>query len=121
MGAGLAKACKDRWPEMFREYVTRCQDGRLEPGVLHLWKGADQWVLNFPTKGHWKYPSQLNWIVNGLDNLERNYRAMGITDINIPLLGCSKGKLDPDDVIPLIKDKLGYKHDLSVRLCINHA
>lgn len=121
MGGGLAKVCKDRWPEMFREYRQRCDDGRLEPGILHLWKGPDQWVLNFPTKGHWRWNSQLDWIDKGLANLARNYEAMGITDLNIPLLGCSKGKLDPDDVIQLIKDHLGYRRSLTVRLCTHHA
>ena len=119
MGAGLAKECKARYPDMFREYVRYCNDGLLEPGKLHLWKGPSQWVLNFPTKGHWRYPSELRWLETGLENLERNYARMGITQLNMPLLGCRNGGLSPDTVIPLIKHYLGYKADLRVNLCMN--
>ena len=66
MGKGLAKECATRYPEMLVKYKRLCNDKLIRPGILWLWKAQDKWILNFPTKDHWRYSSQYEWIELGL-------------------------------------------------------
>lgn len=117
MGKGLAAEFKKRYPEMFKQYQALCQDGRLDVGMLWLWKAPDQWVLNFPTKTHWRQPSKIEYVEAGLMKFVRNYDAKGITEISFPRLGCGNGGLNWDDVRPLMHELLAplpirvYIHD----------
>ncbi len=103
MGKGIAKAFKDRHPEMFSAYKRICDAGLLEPGKLWLWNSSDQWVLNFPTKVHWRNPSRLEWIEMGLDKFSAEYAHRGINQISFPRLGCGNGGLDWEEVRPLME------------------
>jgi O-acetyl-ADP-ribose deacetylase (regulator of RNase III) len=103
MGKGVAKAFKSREPDMFAAYKRLCDQKLLKPGKLWLWRGSEQWVLNFPTKLHWKNPSQLEWIEAGLEKFVQTYEAQGITEIAFPKLGCGNGGLDWDEVRPLME------------------
>lgn len=120
MGKGLAQAFKDREPAMFSAYKKVCEQGLLEPGKLWLWRGADSWTLNFPTKKHWRNPSKLDWIESGLKKFASAYEAQGIKDISFPRLGCGNGGLDWEDVRPLMEHYLQplpipiFIHDYSV-------
>lgn len=122
MGKGLAKSFKDRYPDMYSAYVSICEKGLLEPGKLWLWQGSEQWVLNFPTKKHWRYPSKLEWIEAGLDKFVREYESRGITEISFPRLGCGNGNLDWEEVRPLMLRYLAplpipvFIHDHSVSI-----
>lgn len=103
MGKGIAKAFRERYPAMFGPYKRLCDDKLLEPGKLWLWQGEDHSVLNFPTKVHWRSPSQIEWIELGLQKFVDSYEARGITSISFPRLGCGNGGLDWDDVRPLME------------------
>ncbi len=103
MGKGLAQAFKDREPAMFTAYKNVCEQGLLEPGKLWLWRGADSWTLNFPTKKHWRNPSRLDWVEAGLKKFVSAYEAQGIKEISFPRLGCGNGGLDWEDVRPLME------------------
>src|ERR1017187_6326366 len=74
MGAGIAKEFKKRYPEMFVEYAKLCRKGQIHVGEVWVWRdsGHPEFIVNFPTKDDWKLPSQLNWIVAGLDNLKNH-------------------------------------------------
>jgi len=106
MGKGIAKAFKDRYPEMFSAYKRICDAGLLEPGKLWLWNSSDQWVLNFPTKVHWRNPSRLEWIEMGLDKFRAEYANRSINQISFPRLGCGNGGLDWEEVRPLMEHYL---------------
>ena len=106
MGKGLAHAYKKRYPQMFKQYKQYCDDGLLEPGKLWLWKGDNQWVLNFPTKRHWRNRSKLEWIEAGLKKFVDNYESKGIDQISFPKLGCGNGNLDWDEVRPVMEHYL---------------
>lgn len=106
MGKGLAKAFKSREPEMFVRYADICADGMLTPGKLWLWRGAKSWTLNFPTKVHWRNPSRIEWIEEGLQKFRSVYRDQGIREISFPRLGCGNGGLDWADVRPLMEHYL---------------
>lgn len=124
MGKGVAAAFKDRYPAMFEAYKRICDAGELEPGKLWLWQGPQQWVLNFPTKKHWRNPSKLEWVEAGLDKFVRTYEYRGITDISFPRLGCGNGGLDWEHVRPVMERYLGnlsipvYIHDYSYEVGI---
>jgi O-acetyl-ADP-ribose deacetylase (regulator of RNase III)/uncharacterized protein YwgA len=95
MGKGIALEFKKRFPEMFEDYVRRCADGKVKLGEPYLYKRlTPPWILNFPTKGHWRSVSNLVDIARGLKYLEEHYRAWGITSIALPPLGCGHGQLE---------------------------
>lgn len=103
MGKGLAAEFKKRYPEMFKRYRELCRADRFHVGQLWLWKGPDQWVLNFPTKEHWRNPSQISYIQAGLQKFVESYQERGITEIAFPRLGCGNGGLDWGEVRPLME------------------
>lgn len=106
MGKGIAKDFKEREPQMFAAYKRICDKKLLTPGKLWLWKGTNSWVLNFPTKIHWRNPSKIEWIEAGLRKFVANYEALGINEISFPRLGCGNGGLDWEDVRPLMEQHL---------------
>ncbi len=102
MGKGIAKEFKQRYPKMFVEYRTLCDKHQLIPGALHLWRGPDKWVLNFPTKTTWKKASKIEYIEEGLATFRDNYTRLGIRSIAFPPLGCGNGNLNWAEVKPLM-------------------
>jgi O-acetyl-ADP-ribose deacetylase (regulator of RNase III) len=120
MGKGIAAAFKARYPDMFVAYKRICDAGALEPGKLWLWQGAEHWVLNFPTKKHWRYPAKVEWIEAGLEKFVAEYSRRGITDVSFPRLGCGNGGLDWDVVRPVMERYLAslpinvFIHDYTV-------
>jgi hypothetical protein len=103
MGKGIAREFKDREPAMYARYRQICDARELQPGKLWLWRGADNWVLNFPTKVHWRQPSRLEWIEQGLQKFLASYEDLKIREISFPRLGCGNGNLDWADVQPLME------------------
>jgi O-acetyl-ADP-ribose deacetylase (regulator of RNase III) len=120
MGKGIAKAFRERYPVMFKEYKKLCDQGDLEVGNLQLWKGGDRWVLNFPTKTTWRLPSKIEYIEKGLQTFVANYERMGIVSASFPPLGCGNGNLDWAEVKPLMERYLSrinipiYVHNVHV-------
>jgi O-acetyl-ADP-ribose deacetylase (regulator of RNase III) len=103
MGKGLALAFTARYPNMVIEYKRLCASHELRPGQLHLYRAEVPWVLNFPTKDHWRSPSRLEYIERGLEHLVISYAAWGIVSIAFPQLGTGNGGLDWDDVQPIMR------------------
>lgn len=106
MGAGIALECRLRWPAMHTRYVELCTQGRIQPGLLWIHKAADRWILNFPTKEHWRLPSRERYLHLGLQKLATTWRDRGITSIALPLLGADKGGIDPERSLALIQEYL---------------
>ena len=108
MGKGLALKFKRIYPHMFEIYRDYCEQGRLEIGRLFLYKTRHKWVLNFPTKEHWRNPSCVEYIEAGLRTFTDSYAERGITTIAFPALGCGNGELDYEaQVKPLMEKYLG--------------
>jgi len=107
MGGGLAYQFKVRFPEMNKTYVAACKSNLLRPGMLSLHKeSTSRWILNFPTKDHYKDPSLMSYVENGLLKFVDTYEARGITSIAFPGLGAGLGGLDRDDVHVLFEKYL---------------
>lgn len=120
MGRGIALDFKRAFPAMFEDYAERCAAGSVRLGEPYLWRSidvqrctssspptSDQWVLNFPTKGHWRSRSRLSNIADGLDWLEARCEEWGIESLAVPALGCQNGGLRWEDVRPLLVERLG--------------
>lgn len=76
MGKGIALEFKRRFPDMYEDYLRACEKGEVRLGKPYLYKRATvPWILNFPTKGHWRSVSRLSDIVRGLDYLRTHYSA----------------------------------------------
>lgn len=107
MGKGIALQFRKAFPEMFEEYERLCKTNELQPGRMHVFdRGstlAPRYIINFPTKRHWKARSRLDDIVAGLDALVDELQSRRITSVAIPPLGCGHGGLDWAEVRPLIE------------------
>jgi len=106
MGKGVALEFKKRFPDMFKDYVKRCEVKQVRLGRPYLFKRMfPPWILNFPTKDHWRSVSRLQDIIEGLRYLQQNYKAWGITSLAVPPLGCGHGGLEWRVVGPTL-----YRH-----------
>lgn len=101
MGKGIALVFKLRYPSMFEQYQKYCKQNLIAVGKLWIYKGepTNPWVLNFPTKTHWKLPSEYEYIEKGLQKFVDTYKEKGITSIAFPLLGANNGGLDKDKIM----------------------
>ncbi|SFP39747.1 O-acetyl-ADP-ribose deacetylase (regulator of RNase III), contains Macro domain [Butyrivibrio proteoclasticus] len=106
MGKGIALEFKKRYPSMFEKYKIACEKKKLKIGNLMLCYEADHWALLFPTKEHWRNPSRLEYIEQGLMKFCNTYAEYGITSIAFPKLGCGNGELNWDVVKPLMEKYL---------------
>lgn len=108
MGKGIALDFKKRFPEMFEDYVGRCKRGEVRLGEPYVYRYlTPPWVLNFPTKDHWRSHASLDDIVRGLQFLIAHYREWDITSLAVPPLGCGNGQLEWAIVGPTLYRYLG--------------
>lgn len=108
MGKGIAKTFKQVYPDMFSRYQRLCETDQLKVGKLWLYKTDHKWILNFPTKVHWRQPSKPEFIEAGLKAFVSSYATQGVSSIAFPRLGCGNGELDwPTVVQPMMTKYLG--------------
>jgi O-acetyl-ADP-ribose deacetylase (regulator of RNase III) len=107
MGKGIALMFAERYPENTRSYAAACRAGEVRIGRMFVTPAGElngpRWIINFPTKKHWRHPSHLEWIQQGLEDLVQVIQERGIRSIALPPLGCGNGGLDWRDVRPLIE------------------
>ena len=117
MGKGIALVFKLRYPKMYDLYKDHCKSNLIGIGKLWLYKGEVNapWVLNFPTKFHWKYPSKIEYLEVGLQKFCDSYKAQGITSIAFPLLGAHNGGLNRDEVL-LVMTKYLEKCEIPIEI-----
>jgi O-acetyl-ADP-ribose deacetylase (regulator of RNase III) len=108
MGKGLALQVKEKYPEVFKIYETACKKHLVSVGKILPIKANDgKLVINFPTKKHWKYPSQYIWIRQGLIDLS-SFLEQNKISISIPKLGCANGGLDWKRIKNYIYEELDH-------------
>lgn len=96
MGKGIALAFKNAFPENFKIYEKACKERKIDIGrllITETGKLYPRYIINFPTKVHWKNPSKYEYIELGLKDLIRIIREYNISSISIPPLGSGNGKL----------------------------
>lgn len=120
MGRGIALQFRKAFPDNFKAYETVCKRGELQPGHMFTFDTGSltnpRYIINFPTKRHWKGKSQLADIESGLKALVTEIRLLGIRSIAIPPLGCGQGGLDWAEVRPRIERALEAVPDVRVLL-----
>ena len=117
MGAGIALQFKKAFPDNFKLYEKASKAGKIQVGKIFVTETGKitnpKYIINFPTKQHWRYPSKLHWIKEGLIDLRNFIIQKKIKSIAIPPLGCGNGKLKWKDVKPLIVDAVSGIDDLT--------
>lgn len=95
MGKGLALVFKKRYPDNFAAYATACRTGACRIGRVFAFRSAadSRLIINFPSKRHWRNPSQLGYIRVGLRSLRQTLKQQGINSVALPALGCGEGCL----------------------------
>ncbi|MCX7099464.1 MAG: macro domain-containing protein [Methylococcales bacterium] len=118
MGKGIALQFKQAFPDNFSHYQKACKAHTVQPGSMLVVATGNlfnpRWIINFPTKTHWRAASQLAHIEQGLDDLLRVIREHNIRSIALPPLGCGNGGLDWRQVQPLIEASLADCPELEV-------
>ena len=98
MGKGIALQFKKAYPAMYDAYRKAAKAGKVRLGHMHVWPTGQmtgpKYIINFPTKGHWKSSSKLKDIESGLADLIAVIGRLGIESIAVPPLGCGNGGLD---------------------------
>jgi O-acetyl-ADP-ribose deacetylase (regulator of RNase III)/uncharacterized protein YwgA len=107
MGKGVAEHFKRRFPAMFEDYKSRCDQKAVRLGEPYLYRDpSGVQIVNFPTKDHWRSPSRLVDVERGLDYFASHAAEWGISSLALPPLGCGNGGLEWSEVGPLIFRKL---------------
>lgn len=116
MGKGIALQFKNRFPDMYEDYVERCERGEVKLGRPYIYRERlYPWIINFPTKKHWRSLARLEDIEEGLDYLEAHYREWGVTSLAVPPLGCGEGGLEWRIVGRVLYERLS-RFDIPVML-----
>ena len=120
MGKGIALQFKNKWPANFIAYAAACKAGQVRPGRMFVFDSGGlvkpNFIINFPTKDHWRGSSKIEFIRDGLVDLVAQVKRLGIRSIAVPPLGCGNGGLDWADVRPLIEAAFEALPDVEVRL-----
>jgi O-acetyl-ADP-ribose deacetylase (regulator of RNase III) len=120
MGRGVALQFKRAYPENFRAYEQACAANDVRPGRMFIFATGrmvnPRYVINFPTKRHWKAKSRIADIDVGLQALVAEVTRLGIKSIALPPLGCGNGGLDWAEVEPKIKDAFAASPEVTVLL-----
>jgi O-acetyl-ADP-ribose deacetylase (regulator of RNase III) len=120
MGKGIALQFKQAYPANFQAYKEACQRGEVRLGTMFTTEtglqDSPRYIINFPTKAHWRARSKLTDIQSGLADLRDVIRARDIHSIAVPSLGCGNGGLNWQDVRPLIIEALDDLTGLHVKL-----
>lgn len=119
MGKGIALQFKQAYPAMFRAYERACKAGDVQLGKVHVFDmgglaGGPRWIINFPTKGHWRAGSRKADIESGLQDLVATIHRLNIRSLAVPPLGCGNGGLDWAEVQPMINSALGQLPNVRV-------
>ncbi|MDR0379577.1 MAG: macro domain-containing protein [Candidatus Accumulibacter sp.] len=128
MGRGLAVKFKKAFPDNFKIYAEVCKKGEMRLGqvLVHDRHGNfdlftapenPRWIINFPTKMHWRSKSCIEYIETGLESLVEAIRSRGMRSVAVPALGCGLGGLDWRKVRPRIERAFDALPEVRVYLC----
>ena len=118
MGRGIALQFRNAYPANFKAYAIACSNREVEPGRMFVHAtnrlSRPRWIINFPTKRHWRSRSRLEDIQAGLEALVSTIDLLGIRSIAVPALGCGLGGLDWNEVRQRIERELGRLEHVKV-------
>ena len=118
MGKGIALMFKERFPNNMQAYAKACKAKQVVTGKMFVTQTNElmgpRWIINFPTKQHWKTPSKMEWIDEGLQDLRHFIVSNNVRSVAIPPLGAGNGGLEWQQVKPRIEAALGDLADVDV-------
>lgn len=118
MGKGIALMFKETFPKNMKEYAQACKVKDVVTGKMFVTQTHDflgpQWIVNFPTKQHWRSKSKMEWIEDGLDDLKLFIITNNVKSIAIPPLGAGHGGLQWEDVKTRIINKLSDLENVEI-------
>ncbi len=115
MGKGIALQFKQRFPYNFEVYKKACDNNDIGIGKLLVTESDSlftKYIINFPTKKHWKNPSQYHYIEEGLEDLIKQLKEKKIKSVAIPPLGAGNGRLKWENVKMIIEKYLAHIDDI---------
>lgn len=125
MGKGIALQFKQAWPENFKAYAKACKEGKVEPGRMFVFELGGmvnpRFIINFPTKRHWRQKSRIEDVERGLKALVETIREHDIRSVAVPPLGCGNGGLAWSEVRPMIEQAFAELPDVRVLLFGPHG
>jgi O-acetyl-ADP-ribose deacetylase (regulator of RNase III) len=117
MGRGIALQFRHAFPDNFRAYEVACKRGEVQPGRMFVFDTHQltnpRYIINFPTKRHWRGKSRLADIKAGLPALVAEIKRLQIRSIAIPPLASGLGGIDWNQIRPLIVQALAELRDLN--------
>ncbi len=120
MGRGIALSFREAYPENYRAYKKACDKGEVVPGRMFVHFAGDifskKYIINFPTKRHWKGKSRIEDIRSGLTDLVSVIKELRIKSVTIPPLGCGLGGLDWKVVRPIIEKAVKELSDVEINI-----
>lgn len=124
MGKGLAVSFKKKFPINFQAYATHCYNNRMtindifvcQDRIYSKGMATPVWIVNLATKQHWKNPSNLQWVVNGLESLKEFIIDNNIKSVAIPALGCGNGGLQWESVKLVIEEILAPLNNVDIKV-----
>ena len=118
MGRGIALQFKNAFPENFKAYAAACKHEEVQPGRMFVFETGQltnpRYIINFPTKRHWRGKSRIEDIESGLQALAEEIRERNIQSIAIPPLGSGLGGLDWSQVRPRIEEAVSEFTNLEI-------
>lgn len=118
MGKGIALQFRERFPQNYIAYKNACKSDQMVIGKMFVFReemlDGEKLIINFPTKKHWRQPSQYNYVEQGLKDLVSVIRHYQIKSLALPPLGCGNGGLDWEIVKQMIIDHLGQLTDVRI-------
>lgn len=119
MGKGIALMFKEQFPDNMINYKNACRNKLVQIGKMFVTERQDsnpRWIINFPTKQHWRNPSKMEWIIAGLKDLHRFIQNNHIRSIAIPPLGAGNGGLSWQEVRKQIEISLNDLVNVEIQL-----
>ena len=109
---------REAFPESAKVYEQAAKRGEVRVGHVLVTDNkalfGPRWIVHFPTKKHWRFPSKLVWVRQGLEDLKRAIAQHGIRSIALPPLGCGNGRLEWTQVRREIEATLGDLENVDV-------
>ena len=111
MGAGIALQFKKAWPENYQAYAAACRSGEIRPGRMFVFAthqlAPPRYIINFPTKRHWRGRSRMEDIDAGLEALVAEISRLDVHSVAVPPLRAGLGGLEWNAVRERIERALG--------------
>ncbi len=118
MGKGIALEFMLRYPSMYEDYKKRCIEKKINVGKIEYYNIGSNNIINFPTKKSFKFPSNIKWIEEGLEDFVKTYKGKNIKSVAFPKLGCGNGGLEWTKV-KVLMEKYLQNIEIDIYICMD--